>query len=178
MAILDAAERLVCDEGYGALSTRRVATLAGIKPSLVHYYFPATDDLWFALFRRGAEHSDALLEQALVSPDPLRALWEFFADKRTALVLEFMALANHRKAIRVEMAEHSERMRERQAQVIARIIGDKAGISPEGLTVVLAGIGRALVMEGALGAKGGHQDARAFVEGWLARLAGAGDAQP
>jgi hypothetical protein len=36
---------------------------------------------------------------------------------------------------------------------------------------VLAGIGRALVMEGGLGVTSGHEDARAFVEEWLDRLA-------
>jgi hypothetical protein len=35
---------------------------------------------------------------------------------------------------------------------------------------VLAGIGRALVMEGEMGIRSGHEDARAFVEAWLDRL--------
>jgi hypothetical protein len=35
---------------------------------------------------------------------------------------------------------------------------------------VLAGIGRALVMEGGMGVTGGHAEARAFVEQWIAGL--------
>lgn len=173
--ILDAAEALMREEGYGAVSTRRVATRAGIKPSLVHYYFPTTDDLLIALFRRGADQSDAMLEEALAAPDPLHALWAFFADtSRTALTMEFMALANHRKTIRTFMVEHSEQMRERQVELITRLLGERIawpdGCTPAGLSLVLAGIGRVLIMEGGLGVTMGHAEARAFVEVWLDRL--------
>ena len=60
--ILEAAEALIRDQGYAAVSTRKVAAKAGLKPSLVHYYFPTTDDLFLAVFRRGADQSDAMIE--------------------------------------------------------------------------------------------------------------------
>lgn len=159
------------EEGYGAVSTRRVATRAGLKPSLVHYYFPTTDDLLIALFRRGADQSDAMLEAALAASDPLQALWSFFADSsRTALTLEFMALANHRKTIRSLMVEHSEAMRERQVALLKDRLPGLEDCPPAALSLVLAGIGRVLIMEGGLGVSSGHAEARAFVEQWLERL--------
>lgn len=174
--ILEAAEALLREDGYAAVSTRKVATKAGLKPSLVHYYFPTTDDMFLAVFRKGAEQSDAMIEAALASEDPLRALWNFFSDtSRTAISLEFMALANHRKAIRIHMLEHSEQMRARQVEAITRVMGGTFkgpdGVPPAGLALVLAGIGRALIMEGGLGVQAGHAEARAFVEQWLERLA-------
>lgn len=174
--ILDAAEALIREEGYGAASTRRVAARAGLKPSLVHYYFPTTDDLLLALSRYGAEQSDRMIEEALQSDDPVRTLWRFFTDSsRTAMALEFMALANHRKAIRAHMAEHVEAMRRREVEVLTRLIGERLsgpdGCPPAGLSLVLAGIGRALVMEGGLGVSAGHEEARLFVEQWLDKLA-------
>src|SRR5687768_1722088 len=88
--ILAAAEQVVREEGYAAASTRRVATRAGLKPSLVHYYFPTTDDLLLALYHKGAAESEALLNDALTAPDPLRALWRMYTDpSRTELALEF-----------------------------------------------------------------------------------------
>lgn len=169
--IVEAAEQVIIAEGYAAASTRRVAAHAGLKPSLVHYYFPTTDDLLLAVFQRGAEQSDAMIEQALASDDPVRALWHFFADtSRTTLSLEFMALANHRKAIRTEIAKHSEAMRARQSALIERLLGNPDGCAPAGFSLLLAGIGRALVMEGGLGVEAGHAEARAFVEMWLDRL--------
>ena len=177
LLILDVTERMIRDEGYAAVSTRRVAAGAGLKPSLVHYYFPTTDDLFLALHKRGSEQSDQMVQAALDSEDPIRALWDFFTDtSRTAISLEFMALANHRKTLRKEMVKHSEIMRERQVEALTRLLGDKlAGDtrwSPAGLSVILAGIGRVLVMEGGLGVKGGHAEARAFVEQWLDELLG------
>jgi len=173
--ILDAAEKLIRDEGYASVSTRRVAACAGLKPSLVHYYFPTTDDLFLAVFRKGAEQSDLMIEQALASPDPLRALWQFFADpSRTAISIEFMAIANHRKSIRAHMLEHSEAMRARQTKALEKALGDRIdqlqGLEAEGLTVVLAGIGRALIMEGGLGVGSGHAKARAYVEALIDRI--------
>lgn len=173
--ILDATEGLIREEGYAAVSTRRVAAKAGLKPSLVHYYFPTTDDLLLSLSRRGAEESDRMIAKALEADDPIRELWNFFTDSsRTAMALEFMALANHRKAIRTHMAEHCEAMRAREVEILSRLIGEKLsgpdGCPPAGLSVMLAGIGRALVMEGGLGVSSGHEDARKFVEEWLERL--------
>lgn len=174
--MLDAAEALMRAEGYAAVSTRRVATQAGLKPSLVHYYFPTTDDLLIALFRRGADQSDVMLDAALAASDPLRALWDFFSDtSRTALTLEFMALARHRKAIRAFMVEHSQQMRARQAQVIGRFLGERPagldGLSAEAISLIMAGIGRVLIMEGSLGVTSGHDEARAWVEARLGRMA-------
>jgi AcrR family transcriptional regulator len=173
--ILDATEQLIRAEGYASVSTRRVAAKAGLKPSLVHYYFPTTDDLLLAMSRRGAEESDRMIEEALRSDDPLRALWRFLADpSRIGIALEFMAMANHRKVVRTHMAEHCEAMRRREVEIFTRLLGERLagpdGVPPAGLSVVLAGIGRALVMEGGLGVTAGHADARAFVEQWLDRL--------
>jgi AcrR family transcriptional regulator len=169
-SILQATEALIRDEGYAAISTRRVAARAGLKPSLVHYYFPTTDDLLIAVSRKGAAESDEQMEAALVSDDPLHALWDHFKDSsRTAMAIEFMALANHRPAVREHMARHSVEMRRRQVEVLDRLIGNTLGdrCAPAGLSLVLAGVGRALVMEGSLGVTIGHEEAIAFVDQWL-----------
>lgn len=173
--IVEATEKLIRDEGYAAISTRRVAALAGLKPSLVHYYFPTTDDLLLEVLKRGVEESDRMIEGALASDRPLHALWSHFVDSsRTAMALEFMAMANHREALRAQMAEHSEVMRRRQVEVLRHLLGDRLmgedGCPPAGLSVVLAGIGRAIVMEQNLGVQSGHDEASAFVLDWLDRL--------
>jgi len=173
--IIEATRQLIQDEGYAAASTRRVAARAGLKPSLVHYYFPTTEDLLIEVSRRGAEESDAMIETALASDQPLDALWQFFIDtSRTAMAMEFMALANHREAVRQHMAGHSEHMRQRQVELLERIMGDKLSAEncdPAALTVILAGIGRAIVMEDNLGVTTGHEEAKKLVERWLKRLA-------
>lgn len=173
--ILDAAELVIREEGYAAASSRRIAARAGLKPSLIHYYFPTTDDVFLAVFQRGAAQSDALIERALASDDPLRALWRFFADaSRNALAQEFVALANHRKVIGAQIVAHSEAMRARQADLMGQLFGERLatelGITAAGFCLMLAGIGRTLVAEGEMGITAGHGDTRAFVETLLNRL--------
>lgn len=174
--IVEATNQLIRDEGYASVSTRRVAARAGLKPSLVHYYFPTTDDLLVEVSRQGAAQSDRMIEEALASDDPLRALWGFFIDtSRVAMALEFMALANHRPAVREYMPQHSEEMRARQVEILKHMLGDRLdrldGFDAAGFSVVLAGIGRAVVMEQGLGVKTGHAEAIRIVEGWLDKLA-------
>jgi len=173
--ILETAEAVIREEGYAAASTRRVAARAGLKPSLVHYYFPTTDDLLMAVNNEGAKASADAMEAALADENPVRALWQMFTNSgRNALASEIIALSNHRKNLRSEIGAHSERMRAKQVEVLARMFGDRLaaeGLTPAGLSVVLAGIGRAIVTESSLGITSGHEDARAFVEAWLDRLA-------
>lgn len=173
--IIEATEAVIREEGYAAASTRRVALRAGLKPSLVHYYFPTTDDLLLAVFEQGAAQSDKMIEIAVASGDPVRALWRFFSDNsRTALSVEYLALAIRRPAIREKIAAHSETMRKQQVALFERVIGEQLsgpdGCPPAGLSVILAGIGRALFMESALGVSSGHQEAVQWVDQWLDRL--------
>ncbi len=62
--LLDAAEKLLLAGGYAAVSSRRVAEAAGLKPQLVHYYFRTMEDLFLAVFRRMAEAGLSVLSTA------------------------------------------------------------------------------------------------------------------
>lgn len=175
--LLDATLELIVEQGYAAVSGRKVASKAGLNASLVHYYFPTTEDLLVEAYRRGAEQSLERHKEAALSENPLRALWTLSADpSRTALAMEFMALANHRKAIGVEIAHYAEQIRTVQAAALARFIEgariDLGPCTPLAATVLLAGIARALVMEEGVGIRSGHEDTRAFVEWLLNRLDG------
>src|SRR6202045_5543486 len=75
--LLEAAEQLMLEEGYAAVTSRRVAEKAALKPQLVHYYFRTMDDLFLAAFRRRAEEGLAVQAQVLQARQPLWALWRF-----------------------------------------------------------------------------------------------------
>ena len=47
-SLLNAAESLMRESGYAAVTSRRLAAKAGLKPQLVHYYFRTMDDLFLA----------------------------------------------------------------------------------------------------------------------------------
>lgn len=169
--ILDTTERLMVEEGYAAVSTRRVAAEAGLKPPLVHYYYKTTDDLLLALYRRQSDRAMECLREGLASEGPLSAIWRFNMERsRTALALEFMALANHRKVIRDEIALRADAFRRLQAEAVARVLkglddGPDVNV-PEAVAVCIAAIARALIMEEGVGISRGHADAAVLV-GWL-----------
>ena len=175
--LLDVTEELMRTEGYAAVSSRRVASEAGVTGALVHYYFPTLDDLFVEVFRRGAEQNLERHARALEKPQPLRALWGFSIEPAgTGLFVEFMALANHRKSIRREIANYAKRFRKLQIELLKPRL-QEYGIDPEELPaeVLLALIGavsRSIVMEDEVGITAGHTETLAFVERWLERFEG------
>jgi AcrR family transcriptional regulator len=172
--LLDIAERLMLDEGYAAVTSRRVAGVAGVNPALVHYYFPVTDDLFLAVYRRGAERALERHSAATRADQPLRAMWKLSLDARgTALIMEFTALANHRKAIRAETAQYARRHRRLQTDAFSRIF-DEYGVDPVEMTpsemvMQMTALSRTLVVEKSIGLTEGHEAARALIEKFLDR---------
>lgn len=177
IVLLDAAEQLMVDEGYAAVTSRRVAEHAGLKPQLVHYYFRTMDDLFLAVFRRRAEEGLAVQAKALDSPQPLWALWRFGTDPgATRLTMEIMGLANHRKALRAEIGHYAERFREEQTKAMTAALRrygvDASEVPPIVWTIFATSVSRVMVMEQALGMSAGHAEVIEFCEGWLRRLEG------
>jgi TetR/AcrR family transcriptional regulator len=177
VVLLDAAERLMLEEGYAAVTSRRVAEKAGLKPQLVHYYFRTMGDLYLAVFRRRAEQGLEAQAEALQSPQPLWALWRYSSDPRiNAFTVEFMALASHRPELRAEFARYGELFRERERLALAEALGrygiDTSDVPPVVWAVFATSLSRVLVMETALGVSSGHNETLEFVEAWLRRLEG------
>jgi AcrR family transcriptional regulator len=173
--LLDAADQLMREEGYAAVTSRRVASKAGLKPQLVHYYFRTMDDLFLALLQRGAEQNREYLARALASSHPLKAVWELSTNPEgTTLIGEFMALANHRKTIRAEIARHAEQFRAMQIEVLSGVF-QESGVDlnvwpPAALVVFMESVARVLVLESSLGMSSGHAETIAFIEEHLRKL--------
>jgi AcrR family transcriptional regulator len=167
--LLDAAEQLMLEEGYAAVSSRRVASKAGLKPQLVHYYFRSMDDLFLGVLRRRVEESLEQQARILDSDQPLRALWEFSTKSgAAALTMEFVALANHRKTIRAELARHAERFRAVEIDALSGVM-QRHGISPDeyppaAMAVLIASLSRVLMLERALGMSAGHAELLELIE--------------
>lgn len=175
--LLDVTERVMSEEGYAAVSTRRVAKEAGVNAALVHYYYPTTDDLFIALHRRMMDATVAELKTVLDGENPLAAYWQFQSTRaNAALGVEFIALANHRKNLSAEIAARAEEARDLQAQMLAGVIARSNVLpgmcSPIALSILLNGIARTLVNEESIGIVRGHDEVRAVVDWAIARIAG------
>jgi AcrR family transcriptional regulator len=73
---LDAAERLLIEEGRKGISTRRLAREAGLNHGLVHYYFGSVENLMLAVFERFTERL-AERQRAMYAADvPFIEKWQ------------------------------------------------------------------------------------------------------
>jgi TetR/AcrR family transcriptional regulator, transcriptional repressor for nem operon len=172
--LLDAAQQVMLDDGYAAVTYRSLADRAGVTPGLVQYYFPTLDDMFLALLHRRSDqaHDRLLAELEARVDEPLRITWEHSSDETTAALLaEFMALANHRKVIRTAILDVIERTRNAQLKVLKarwnHYRDETGGLSPEALLFLLHGIPKMTQLEEAFGLSTAHDEVLRFVQGRL-----------
>lgn len=173
--LIEATERVLCEEGYAAVSARRVAEEAGVKLPLVYYYFKTMDDLILEVVRKNSARRRKQFVQALTSPDPLRAIWEVNRDHSSAIsATELIALANHRESIRTEVVAAAREFRSLQIEAVDRLLADR-GIDretwpPAGIVAIVAALTRAMAQDRALGVDEGYDEAVELVERGLELL--------
>jgi|KBSSwiStaDraftv2_1062776.scaffolds.fasta_scaffold1433378_1 AcrR family transcriptional regulator len=175
-ALLDAAESLMLEEGYAAVTTRRVATRAGVNNGLIHYYFGTMDSMFVDLFRRSVGRSFAQMPTTS-STQPLWEMWEAMRDfSGNALMSEFIALSNHRPLVREEIASQSALVREAHVVEMSRVLASYGVVEPEAspaaIGLLMMGTARFLQMEAAFGLTVGHDDLIQVIERRIAMLEG------
>jgi AcrR family transcriptional regulator len=173
--ILTATEALILAEGYGAVTFRSVADAAGVAAGLVQYYFPSLDDLFVAVLRSATDRLITDLHTATESDQPLRGAWAYASNPAgTALLMEFMALANHREAVRAVIGEGGERVRRALLTSIeprwAAYGLDEDTLPPAAVLFLLSAIPRMIHLEESLGTVTGHTEATALVERFLDKV--------
>jgi hypothetical protein len=94
----------------------------------------------------------------------------------TALMTEFIALANHRNAVKAVMVENSRKFRRMQLDGLADVL-EGYGLDPKlwppaAIIVLLSGISRHLRTDEAFGVGLGHDETVALVERQIRALEG------
>jgi AcrR family transcriptional regulator len=173
--LMDAAEAVMREEGYAAVTSRRVAERAGLNQQTVYYYFQTMDDLLLAAYRRRTQRVQEMIEQAMASERPLHALWQTFSDPfDAALSMEYLALSNHNELIRRETIEFGERSRriglDKVAERLAQTTPDEESVAPIGVITAITYIVHLVGFEATLGLRGGHKEVRVLVEWCLRQL--------
>lgn len=170
-ALIKATAQIMLDEGYAAATSRRVAAKAGVKPALVHYYFPSMDELFLAVLQEGAEANLQRQRDSLAHDEPLHALWQLNNITGARLWMEFMALANHRKTIRSEIAAYAERFRDLEEAALAQALRahgvDTQTYPPVVMSMIVTSLSRILALEDGLGIRRGHAEAVEFMGRYL-----------
>jgi len=173
-ALIDATAQIMVDEGYAAATSRRVAAKAGVKPALVHYYFPSMDEPFVAVLRDKAETNLQRQRQAIAAAEPLHALWQLSGANDAQLFTEFLAMANHRKTIRSEISSYAMRFRDLEEGAMTLALNargiDLDAFPPVVMSMIMGSLARMVVHEQGLGITRGHEEARAFIEQCLDRF--------
>ncbi len=159
-AMLTGAEDILREEGYAALTSRRIAERVGVKQRLVYYYFKTMDDLIVETFRRLAVRELERLRNAVSSERPLQELWHVCihtADAR--LISEFTALANRIQALRTEVIAFIEESRRMQVTALSAAVAGNNGqrsLPPLAVAIMATSVALALTRETGLGITTGH----------------------
>jgi len=89
-AILDAVIRILKREGYAAVTTNRIAEVAGVSIGSLYQYFPDKRAIFAALHRRHIDHIDRCIQTTLVEhaasslKDLIGALVDAMIDAHTS----------------------------------------------------------------------------------------------
>jgi len=118
-ALLDAAERLLVEQGYGAITTRKLADQAGINHGLVHYYFGSMEEVMVQVLERFTvrliERQRAMYGSDRPFLEKWRDAWSFqeedLASGYTKIWLELQALAWNRPELRARVQQVNEEWR-------------------------------------------------------------------
>ena len=172
--LLDCVEKMMLEEGYPSVTYRALATKAGVTPSLVQYYFPSLDDIFVAAIKRYSERGLKHLAESLErrAENPLRAVWEYSWEEATgALITEFMALGNHRKSVRTEIAAVTESVRRMQLDALVAKYGENArpigDLSLPALQLLMSGLPKFLNLEKGIGVKSAHDEVTKAFERYI-----------
>lgn len=159
-------------DGYAAVTTRRVEAEAGLK---LHYHFGTLDELFIAVVRRRGEQTVSRLAGALGSPEPLRAWWRLMAEPRgNRLLVELTAAANHRPALRAQVAEFARQVRQMQIEALDSVLDDYGidgrDFPPALVAAAIQGLAFALVYDQGAGFDTAQEEATAGIEHLLDRM--------
>jgi AcrR family transcriptional regulator len=184
-ALLDAAERLLVEEGHAGITTRKLAAEARVNHGLVHYYFGSVEELLFQAMER---YTDRLLDRqrALYAADiPFIEKWRQamrFIDEDLAagypkIWAELHAVAWNRPSFQRRIAQVHLQWREIFADALARAEDelDFAGtpFSQRGFVALVATFNAGLLLERLVGLDRGHRELLEAMDAWLVSLAAA-----
>ena len=173
-SMLDAAEVILQEEGYGELTSRRVAERTGVKQRLIYYYFQTMEELIVETFRRLATREMQRFSHALASNHSLREIWDVCVQTTdTRIVQEFMALANRIEPLRKEVVDYIETTRNMQIKALTEAMkGSPAGkaISPAAAAIFATSAALTVFREAGIGVHTGHDEVMAVIDAFLVQL--------
>ncbi len=174
-ALLDAAERLLVEVGYGGITTRRLADEAGVNNGLVHYYFGSNENLLVRALERFTsrliERQRELYAAEMPFVEKWRTAMRYLVDEDATyekIWLELQALGWNDPALRARLALVNAEWRAVLTEAFAephRELGIEMPLDALVSLVLTFNIG--LIVERLGGIDTGHAELLDWIDGWL-----------
>lgn len=175
--IIDAAVGLMRDGGHAEVTAGRLAKAVGLSRQSIHYHFGTIDEVLVAAMRYGLEIGLDQLDRALQSDEPLRVLWKYTSNAAHRIAFfEFRAAALRSAAIREEISQLYDLLRDKQIAIIERhfeLRGVKSPLPPTIAAVLVPAVMYEVTFEQAMGVSRGHDEIVAYLERWIENFAAA-----
>jgi AcrR family transcriptional regulator len=181
-AFLDAAERLLIEVGYAGITTRRLASEAGLNPGLVHYYFGSLDEVLLQALQRFTarliERQRAMYETDVPFIEKWRRAMEYLEDDLASgypkILLELQALGWNRPDIREGIARVNAQWRAVLTEAFEKA-ADEYGLEPaafplDALVSLVMTFNQGIELERLSGISQGHEELLAWIDRWLQSL--------
>jgi TetR/AcrR family transcriptional regulator len=177
-AFLDAAERLLVEIGYAAITTRRLAREAGANQGLVHYYFGSMDNLLVRVLERFTAELTARQRAMYAAADvPFIEKWRqamlYLVSEDVAyekIWLELQALAWNRPELRKPLARVNDEWRAVLTDAFAEP-RERYGIEMplDALVSLVMTFNEGVILERLSGITTGHDGLLEWIDAWLER---------
>ena len=174
---LDAAERLLVDVGYAAITTRKLAEEAGANLGLVHYYFGSMEELFLQVLERFTEQLIARQRAMYAAPGPYIGKWReamrYLEEDRSYQKIwwELQAMAWNRPEFRPRVARVHQAWREAMRSAVAgalksyKLAGGE--LSDEAWITLIVTVNEGIILERLSGIDRGHRELLAAIDRWL-----------
>ena len=181
-ALLDAAEQLLVEIGYAAITTRKLAERAGVNHGLVHYYFGSMDDLLLRVVERFTDALVARQKEMYAAPTPFIDKWRQamrFLDEDAEsgyhkVWLEMQAMGWNNEAVRNRIRAVNTRWTDVVTPAfetgLAELGLDRRRFPTKAVVSLVVTFNQGIMLERLSGVDSGHRDLLRMVDRTLERL--------
>jgi AcrR family transcriptional regulator len=177
--LLDAAERLLMTVGYARITTRRLATEAGVNHGLVHYYFGSNDNLLLQALERFTKRLIARQRDLYAADLPFVEKWRtamrFLTNEDLGyekVWFELQAIGWNDPDVRVRLARVNDEWRSVLTAAFAtphRELGIPVPL--DALVALVMTFNMGVIVERLGGIEAGHKELLEWIDRWLSTQA-------
>jgi AcrR family transcriptional regulator len=174
-ALLDAAERLLVEVGHAGITTRGLASEAGLNHGLVHYYFGSLENLLVRVLERYTAELTARQRAMYAAETPFIEKWRqamrYLVGEDVAyekIWFELQALAWNRPELRERVAHVNDEWRSVLLEAFAEPHRQYGIPMPlETLVSLVITFNEGIILERLSGITTGHAELLDWIDGWL-----------